>query len=239
MPTFTAADLEARVRAAADSHDNFVEPAMIWAWLDREALRLDNMLLRKKLSLTRSTVDFTATGAASYTPTFTPGCLAILGVYEVDTTSGQGTRYRRLRRASNTDPPRAYTSSRATCYSAYTTPTGVVTLELFPQASSGTYRVFYAPQRAATTAGTDAFYYPAGWEELLVLGAAISALAREESGNSILSAMYRDLKPQIEAEAASFETNESAVVQNVDYLYGHADDWLTLPHLDRDEIIVF
>lgn len=234
MPQFNALQLENRVRAAADTHDNYVEKSMIWGWLDRERKILDMLIARKGLVQNRSIYDIPLTGDGSeYTlPT---GMMAVLGVYEVDTASGQGTRFRRLRRASNVDPPRMYNSNKASSYSLYTDSAGDLNIELRPIPSGGTYRVYYLAEPAEITSDIDIITYPAGWEEFLVLGAAISALAREESTNPVIERQYREAGPRIEAEIAALETGESQVIRNVDGLYG-SSEWSSYPTFDRSDI---
>lgn len=238
MPQFTALQLENRVRAAADTHDNYVEKEMIWGWLDRERKLLDMLIARKGLVLKREIYDIPLVGDGSeYTIASSPGVMAILGVYEVDTASGQGTRFRRLRRASNIDPPRMYSYSKASQYSFYTDGAGDLNIELRPIPTGGTYRLYYLPEPTPITSDIDVVSYPAGWEEYLVLGAAISALAREESTNPVLERQYRDAGPRIEAEIAALEVGESQVIRNVDDLYGNPE-WSQYPSFARDDFML-
>lgn len=238
MPQFTALQLENRVRAAADTHDNYVEKSMIWGWLDRERKILDMLIARKGLVLNRSSYDIALVGDGSeYTLSPSPGIMAVLGVYEVDTASGQGTRFRRLKRASNADPPRMYTASKATHYSLFTDPAGDLNIELRPIPAGGTYRVYYLSEPIPISDDIQVVTYPAGWEEFLVLGAAISALAREESSNPVLERQYREAGPRIEAEIAALETAESQVIRNVDDLYG-VTEWSMYPSFDRSDFML-
>lgn len=238
MPAFTADQLEARVRAAADCHDKYVTTSMIYGWLDRERRKLEMMAVRGGFVLHRVQTDVTPTGLDQYPLLPSPPIMAVLGVYEVDT-SGNGTRLRRLARGNPVDVPRDYFAAKARSYNVYLDGNDVLQIELRPNVvNGGPYRVYYTPEPAALTTGSDTVFYPAGWEELLVLGAAVSALAREESSNPVLERQYREAEARITGEIAAREASEGgAAVRNTDYLYA-PDDWTMHPVFFRDEVLV-
>lgn len=214
MPT-TVAELITRVREYADARDDgddpYISDTAILAWLNQENRRLVRRVARLGYAWGLTAVSFTST--IDLDPTNAPaGVLAIAGVYEID-----GTRYRPLPRLVDGYP---YDSSRRhwTVTKGQSGTNGYLTIAV---GEVGTYEVRYiqAPFRLALTAGAlqdDTVYLPVGWEEVLVLGAAIRAKAKEGSDTEspLLRQLYQDEWEDIEVEAANNDAN--TLVRNVD-----------------------
>lgn len=89
-------------------------------------------------------------------------------------------------------------------YTPIGTSTGQMKLWLSPLVGSGhTVRVWYVPRPATPTADTDVVDGVAGWEEYVVVDAAIKARVKQESDVGALMAQKAALLARIEAMAAN------------------------------------
>jgi len=89
--------------------------------------------------------------------------------------------------------------------------------------SGGTYRLWYVPRATTLTAATDTIDGVNGWEEYIVLVAAIKALTKEESDVSVLmgekQAMYQRIEFMAQNRDAGMTERVSDVQGNY-YAYG-------------------
>lgn len=212
MPAYTVATLIERARSAADMRDNFVTSTEWLRWLNVERYLLDVFLARNGVLTQQNTATVTANGAASYTIT---APMAVLGVYEY-----KNSRYRRLKAADAIDGAHRQsdiTGNTANFYSLLTT-SGSEDLQLilYPNPSSGTYKVSTIAQPTALTLTTDTVTYPMGWEERLVLGLARRALAKEESPTDNVSRQINEIERHIEESAWDRVYASNQAVRNVD-----------------------
>ena len=89
------------------------------------------------------------------------------------------------------------------------------TLWLTPQPASGqVIRIWYVPRLTVPTADTDVIDGVTGWEEYLVIDAAIKALQKEESDCSLLMAQKAAIIARLEAEAENRDAGAPPVVGN-------------------------
>lgn len=204
----TVAELVSRVREYADARDDgdspYISDTAILAWLNQENRRLVRRVGRLGYAWGLTTLSFSTTQALT-------DALAIAGVFQVD-----GTRYcpvpRRVEGATYDSARKYWTASKGS--------TGTTTITV---GETGTYEVRYIPAPArlvltgATPPTTEAsVYYPAGWEEVLVLGAALRAKAKEGSDTEspLLRQLYQDEWEDVEVEAAN--SDAMTLVRNLD-----------------------
>lgn len=205
-------ELVSRAREYADARDDgddpYISDAALLVWLNVENRRLVRRLARLRYAHGPTTTSFTTSTA------ITTGVVAIMGVYEVQgVTSTLVPRLVDNAQALVSDG-RFWTVSRGS--------TGSLTLSV---GQSGNYAVTYVPPPAqlvlsAPGAGqADSVYYPPGWEEILVLGAALRAKAKEgsDSESPLLRQLYQDELEDVEVEAAN--SDQSPVVTAVDTTY--------------------
>lgn len=215
MPSVTVNDIITRAKAASDQQDDFVTLNQWFSWLTVEHRALVGRIARLGHVLHESYTNISATGAASYT--FAEP-LAVIGVYEI-------TSNNMLRRVRSVDPFNGHRQTANTVTGAAQqfyvhrdpTPSSTnVVLELFPNPTSGTYRVYFIPHPPTIAALTDAVDYPLGWEERLVLGLARRALAKEESDLTDINQQIRVTEADIEEAVWSRLLGDTPVVRNVD-----------------------
>lgn len=82
-------------------------------------------------------------------------------------------------------------------------------------AATGQYRMFYIPRAATLTAGTDTVDGINGWEEYIVVDAAIKALTKEESDTNVLMMQKQGLLKRIEDMAQNRDAGECEKVTDV------------------------
>jgi hypothetical protein len=204
-------ELISRAREYADSRDDGDDPYIgntaALLWLNHENRRLVRRLARLKYAWGEISTSFTS----STTVTDTSTVVAITGVFE---TSGDllVPLPRRLEGAKSISTGRYWTAAK--------TAAGVQTITV---GETGTYTLKYIPTPEKLVTGTpaggesDRVYYPAGWEEILVLGAALRMKAKEGADNEspFLRQLYKDEWDEIEVEAANADSQQT--VLNVDY----------------------
>lgn len=86
-----------------------------------------------------------------------------------------------------------------------------VTNSLIPQAGQ-TLRLFYVPRFTPLSADTDALDGVNGWEEYIVIDAAMKALAKEESDVSVLMARKQAMIARMDAEVANRDAGSPATI---------------------------
>ena len=79
----------------------------------------------------------------------------------------------------------------------------------------GTYRLWYIPKFTPMTSDSDTFDGVNGWEEFIVIAAAIKALSKEESDVTALAAEYQELKDRITGLAAERDAGSSERITDV------------------------
>lgn len=241
MPTTTVADLVDRAKAVSDMRDNFVTPTQWLYWASQERLALDLFLARSGWPLNMEDFDITVTGAEAgdYAVNPTGGVMAIVCVYQYDSSG-------RIRLLENQDAvsflKRApgYTGSpsgNANYYRAIVSGDGLV-LNLYPEPKAGeTYRVVYIPHPKKLVLSSPGAWeetsvtYPMGWEERIVLGMARRALIKEESETRSVDQEIALWDSRIEEACWSRTLASSPSVRNVDLLHYGWVDRLSIPPL--------
>lgn len=216
MPSYDVTELIERARSASDMRDNFVTQTEWLRWLNVEHRMLTLALTR--LGYTRDIT--TQTHAADGTGTFAvtdDELMAVVGLYEAIDGRSRWLKYEPYIKGTLALDTQA---GQATHYAVEQTG-DAMTVSLYPQPASGTYRLLYYPSPDTLVLETpaagedDAVWFPMGFEERLVLGLARRALAKEGSNTSELGRQIREIDAHIEAAASSRQLS-GAVVRNMD-----------------------
>ena len=98
-------------------------------------------------------------------------------------------------------------------------------LYIYPQeAAAGQYRIWYIPLASDLTTDTDTVDGVNGWEEYIVIDAAIKMMGKEESDTSVLKEEKERIKQRIIDMAADRDAGSSErisdVTQSIYYPYG-------------------
>lgn len=239
MPTTTVSSLIDRAKATSDMRDNFVTPAQWVAWGSQERLALDLFLARSGWALTLSDFNITVTGseAGAYGVNPTGGVMAIVCVYQYDT-SGRIKMLERQDAVTYLRRVPGYSGSPAghgTYYRVLNSGDNL-TLNIYPEPSAGeTYRVVYLahPKKLAVSSpGTweeISVTYPMGWEERIVLGMARRALMKEESSTQAVDQEISLWESRIEEACWNRVLADAPSVRNSDFIHYGWTDRYSLP----------
>lgn len=225
MPSFTAQSLIDRAAAIADIEDNFVSPGQWLTWLSVE--RSAQALAAARGGWTLNQVS-TQTTPATDTWTLTGDFLALIGVWEVDS-SGRTrpliaedfqSNFRQTVGGPITGPATRFSITDAG---------GVVTVHFFPRPTSGTYMAALVGTTPAFATVLDTITLPAGLEERLVLGMARRALIKEESDVTDISKLIALEDQRLEEFVWARIISSVAKVRNVDHVERGWGSDLTYP----------
>lgn len=209
MAEVDVTELVARAREYADARDDgdspYISDTALLAWLNQENRRLVRRVARLGYAWGETSVDFTSS------TTLPVAVLAVTGVYSVSGTI-ETPLARLVENVRHRTDGRFWTAAKSAT-------SGQVTIAV---GTTGTYRAKYIPEPAKLVlagggAGEDdQTKYPAGWEEVLVLGAALRAKAKEGSDTEspLLRQLYQDEWEDIEVEASAH--SQETIVRNVD-----------------------
>lgn len=247
MPTVTVTELVDRAKAASDMRDNFVTPTQWLYWASQERLALDLFLARSGWTQGFSTFNITVTGseAGNYPVNPTGGVMAIVCVYQYDTTG-------RIKMLEHQDPISflkrvpGYVGSPSGHANYYSVRYGydngtlddkdMLTLQMYPEPSTGeTYRVLYIPHPKKLVISSPSGWqessvsYPMGWEERIVLGMARRALIKEESETRGIDSEIGMWDSRIEEACWDRVIASSPSVRNVDQTHYSWLDRLSIP----------
>lgn len=221
MAAVTVATLLTRIRDCTDTDDDqFVDDAMLLRWLNNARPRLDSLIARAGWVLDYDGVGLEIDGSETEGISLGVSALAILGVYEVVSS----TQYRQLRPTTVMDDPFAVSGARANRFFATNGggTTNLTRINLRPLPSSGLYSVLYLPVGDTLVTGTpgtgeaSSVYYPNGWEEWLVLEVARQVSGREESLNMTNEDRKREIEKDVERMAGDRMFAQGPKVRNVD-----------------------
>jgi hypothetical protein len=98
-------------------------------------------------------------------------------------------------------------------------------IKLVPAAAAaGTYRVWYIPRAAELSLTTDTFDGINGWEEFVIVDAAIKCMIKQELGTQELEKQKKDLIRRIEAMAPNRDADAPACIKdNDEHMYSFLD----------------
>jgi hypothetical protein len=209
MPrTITLGTLVTRVRQRADiigmdATLGFIPDLEIKGYLDAALTELWELLASKKLLFHFNTSTITGTGAATYN--LPADFYGVIGL-DYQLSSGIWVPLREISFDERYDF--MGTASRALAYMVRGEATdgvgdAVPVVELFPTPSSGTYKLSYIPAPSDISAAIDGSVINGvlGYEEFLILHAAIKCMQKEESDSKHLMMQLEQQRARIEAHA--------------------------------------
>jgi hypothetical protein len=215
--TVTLAVLRTRSLQRADMENStFVAPSELLRYINSAYLELYDLLVSKgqEYYVKDPPTEFTvATGA--YTYTLPTDFYKLLGVdrqlsadewIEVRPFNFNERNANRRTRARLSSGPYGALRRRVIGNKLFVTPN-----DLAP----GTYRLWYVPRATELSSESDTVDGVNGWEEYIVLGAAIRCLAKEESDVSVLTAEQARLTRRIEEMAAQRDVGDTERVTDV------------------------
>lgn len=212
--TFTLSELRTKVRERCDMQNTeFVSDSELSGYISASYTWLYDLLVRKGLRYFESTQTITADGSASYAlPSDYYGTIAV--DYQYGTNDWWEVPEYMIQERNNFN---YYSNDVARGYSIVGD-----YIKLLPAQSSGTYRHLYVPAPDDLSSDSDTVDGVSGWEELVVLDAAIKCLRKEESDTKGLERDLARLEARIE-EAA--ENRALASPRRVADVYTRYDDW--------------
>jgi len=204
----TLLQLRTRVRQRADvENSTFISDIELNQLINTSYSKLYGLLIRHSLQRAESVFTLTATGAASYA--LPSDFFSCIGVYYLRSTEPAVP----LERLPDKFRPGTRTESTATHYRL----TGA-TLTLYPR-TSGSYEMVYIPIPGTLVLDADVLDGVLGWEEFVVVDAAIAVLHKEESDAKHLLFERQELMNRVIDEANAVEFTTTIKIQNV------YDDW--------------
>ncbi len=206
----TLLQLRTRVRRLADVvGSTFVTDAELTERINVAYKELYGLLVRNSLQRSETTYTVTANGAASYA--LPANFLGLIGVYR-----SVGEDFVPLERFDDKFKPGSRTGD-ASKYRVVGS-----NLVLYPKPSSGTYDVVYIPVPGDMAADADTMDGVLGWEEFVVLDAAIYVLEKEESDTSKLEFKRDRILKRIQDEAQIAEFTQAPRIRNTRFV-GNSD----------------
>lgn len=190
--------LRTRTRQRADQvQSNYVADSEVDAYINEALRAVHYEMTCSGLFPEESSTDITATGAASYA---LPELVSVLSVERVS-----GNTYVPMRRIEKPEVPgmRSIASGVAVLYDISWSLRAAPSLRLFPKPSSGTYTVRYIPPVTALSADGDTVYAGSGWDELIVVSAAIKCIRRENGITQGLEDEKKELLIRLQREAVA------------------------------------
>lgn len=215
----TLLEMRTRVRQRTDNENSsFVSDSELTQLINTEYKELYGLLVRHSLQRTEDTQTITANGSSSYA--LDGDFYSVIGVFRTE-----GSVRVPLSRHTERFRPGSVAGT-ATSYRIVNS-----TLVLYPKPASGTYEVIYIPVPAELSADVDTMDGVLGWEELVVVNAAIKVLQKEEADYEHLRTDRAELLRRIQDEAAAVEFTNNWVVEDTRRRY--PSDLLEGMYLDR------
>lgn len=213
MPTVTGSQLLAQVRSIADEPDDgsgakaYCSDSEIYLWLSDHYRAAMRGMARGGYPYAYTREDFAAPGASV---TLAQDALAIRGVYVT-----RGSVTMQLPRLNQNEEAYGLTGTQAGYWQPAITSAGVFSLNLYPNESTYTVRVYYLPEPADIAAATS-IHLPSSWRRVIVLGAALDCYTKRDKVNQMLMGQFQRAEMDAELEATQYAEQ---VVQNTDDTY--------------------
>jgi hypothetical protein len=203
MASYTLAQVRTRVRQRTDTvGSDFVTDAELNQLINTAYTELYGMLVTKSLHRSETVYEVATTGAESYD--LPSDFFGLIGVYRA-----VGEDKVPLERFPDKFRPGSRTGD-AVSYRV-----SGLSLVLYPKPSSGTYDVVYIPVPGDLSADDDTLDGVLGWEEFVVIEAAINVLAKEESDTTALEIKRERILRRIRDEAEAAEFTETPRILDV------------------------
>ncbi len=198
--------LRDRIRQRADMENatDFIPDSELNTYVNSAYKELYGMLLHHDMMRTETTQSITITGAASYS--LPSDYFVTIGVFEVI-----DTEHRRIPRSRVQDRPFAGVTNAG---DAYEYRTANDSIELYPHPTAGTYVHIYVPLITELSADSDTMNGVNGWEEFIILDAAIKCLHKEESDARHLQIEREGIRERIRMEAEGRDLASTHFVNN-------------------------
>jgi hypothetical protein len=199
----TLAQLITRIRQRTDTENSeFITDAELTQLINTSYKELYGLLVRASLHRAETTYAVVTDGSASYTlPTDFFGLIGVYRTYSQDKVP--------LERFPDKFRPGERTGD-ATMYRVVGS-----AVVLYPKPSSGTYDLVYIPVPGELVSAADELDGVLGWEEFVVLDAAINVLEKEGSNTTTLERKRAMILQRISDEAQMVEFTETPRIQNV------------------------
>ena len=213
MPVVTGATLLQRVRDQVDAPSEgdgsraYITDTMIYSWLSKSYRKALRSMVRAGYPIAKTTEAFANPGASV---TLSSAALAILSVRVLKNDSLYPLPMLREGDELNVS------GSAAHCWQPAISNAGSFTLNLYPNESTGTVKVYYLAEPAELT-GVSSVYLPSEWEDVCVYEACMRALARKNERNDGIAALLGEAMLEAEAAAAHYTANN--VIKNTDDVY--------------------
>lgn len=203
--SFTVGTLVTRAQRLADmENSSFVTPSEWRAYLSASYARLYNRLASAGLAPVESTQTITGTGVATYAlPT---DYFATIRIDYLDS----GSRPIPLVKMSTRNEHEWDTGGTVSQACAYRIAKPY--MKLLPKPSGGSYRHLYIPAAADLDEDSDTVDGIAGWEDYIVIEAAIAAKMKEESSTEALERKLALLEADLQELAPMQEWGEPSVI---------------------------
>lgn len=220
----TLATLRTRVRQQADQESStFISDSELTAYINQSARDLHGLLSTTYEDYFLTSVQFTLSTANTYTlPT---NFLKLRGLdYE---SAGDWVTVPRFAFEDRNKYQQRYQRGDLDVWRMYRIMQGA--LFILPEDDyAGTYRLWYTYDFTELSSDSDTLANTLGWDEYVVVDAAIKCLQKEESDASLLMARKADLKQRIMAEAANRDASgpeRITVVGSLDDYAVDLDSW--------------
>lgn len=206
-------ELRNRVRIRADIEKQLTRypDVELNQYINDSYKQLYGLLLRKMLIRPEKLQTIVTDGAPAYVVEDDHyATLAVFYSHDSDT-------YVRLRRHKATDRPFGVGSdTRGNSYTyRIAEVAGVKEIEFYPTPTGETYYLSYVPLPGDFENDTDSISAFLGWDEYIVLDAAIKVLSKENTSNTELKKKLKVIQDRIEDEAEAIEMTEALSITDV------------------------
>lgn len=195
--TVSLLTLRSRVRQRADQENSdFVSDSELTRYINEALEWVHYEMTCSGLFPEETTSTITANGATSYA---LPELTSIITIERQD-----GSTFFPLRRVERADIPsiRAAGNGLAWVYDITWGLRSAPSLRLFPNPTSGTYLVRYIPPVTLLSADGDLVYPAGGWDQLLVVDAAIKCVKKESGDTAPLERERQEQLARLRSEIA-------------------------------------
>lgn len=220
----TLSTLRTRVRQQADQESStFISDSELTYYINNSAAELHGLLCTLYEDYYLSSVEFTLTSSNTYT--LPSGFFKLRGLDYSN--AGSWISVPRFSFEERNKWQERYQRGDLEVWRAYRLMQGAI--YVLPEDDyAGTYRLWYLLNYTAMSSDSDTLSDLMGWDEYVVVDAAIKCLQKEESDASLLMARKAELRKRIEAEAANRDASgpeRITVVGNIDDFGLDTDTW--------------